>query len=74
LRLSLLATAPLTVFTFCAAAETSVYKDVAQPNGHPRSLAAKLPTSAPAAEVTASAMRSIGGWMPAGHSASSPGP
>jgi hypothetical protein len=36
LRLSLLATAPLAVFTFCAAAETNVYKDVAQPNGHPR--------------------------------------
>ena len=59
LRLSLLATAPLPVFTFCAAAETNVYKDVALPNGPTRSLAAKLPTSA-AAELKASTMRSIG--------------
>jgi hypothetical protein len=73
LRLSLLATAPLPVFTFCAAAETNVYKYVALPNGPTRSLAAKLPTSA-AAELTASTMRSIGGWMPARHSASSQGP
>jgi hypothetical protein len=41
LRLSLLTTALLTAFTFSAAAETNIYKDVAQPNGHPRSLAAK---------------------------------
>jgi tetratricopeptide (TPR) repeat protein len=41
LRLSLLATAMLAAFTFSAAGETNIYKDVAQPNGHPRSLAAK---------------------------------
>jgi tetratricopeptide (TPR) repeat protein len=41
LRLSLLATAMLAAFTFSAAGETNIYKDVAQPNGPPRSLAAK---------------------------------